>query len=217
VLDTDRAAALDAELKWFGAALGQIRDRQVLRAHLDGVLAELPAELVLGPVAARIHTTLADEQRQARAELERVMRSRRYYALLRELRAWRAQPPITGADPAGDVKRYLRGAERKVRRRLKAATRAAERDAAMHRARKAAKRARYTAELSEPALGSDARASTERAKNIQQRLGERQDHVVAADFLRRVGAVAGTTPGENGFTFGLLYEREIAAAQHIEG
>jgi hypothetical protein len=44
---------------------------------------------------------------------------------------------------------------------------------------------------------------------VQGRLGERQDAVIAAGFLRRVGAAAGTTPGENGFTYGLLLGLEL--------
>jgi CHAD domain-containing protein len=82
----------------------------------------------------------------------------------------------------------------------------------MHRARKAAKRWRYTAELAEGELGKRARKDRKKAKRHQQRLGARQDSVIAADFLLRAGRLAGTTTGENGFTFGLLYQRERDAA-----
>jgi CHAD domain-containing protein len=216
VLETERAARLDVDLKWLAAALGEVRDRQVLRAHLDKILADLPPELVLGPVKARIDQTLTREQQQGVADLERVMRSQRYFALLRELREWSARPPITGDGPAAQVTTFLDKAERKVRQRLKAARHSADRDGAMHRARKAAKRARYTAELSEPKLGQAARKRKKQAKKIQQRLGDRQDRVVAAVFLHRVGAAAGTTPGENGFTFGLLHERELELARRVD-
>jgi CHAD domain-containing protein len=144
------------------------------------------------------------------------MRSRRYFALLRELREWSVRPPINVDHPAAQVATFLHKAERKVRRRLKTAGHSADRDAAMHRARKAAKRARYTAELSEPELGRAARKAKKQAKKLQQRLGDRQDRVVAAAFLLRVGAAAGTTPGENGFTFGLLYERELEHARRAD-
>jgi CHAD domain-containing protein len=82
----------------------------------------------------------------------------------------------------------------------------------MHRARKAAKRLRYTAELTEPELGKKAAKAGKRAKKLQQQLGARQDSVIAAEFLLLAGRVAGTTPDENGFTFGLLYQRERDAA-----
>jgi CHAD domain-containing protein len=211
VLDADRAAALDAELAWYAAALGEVRDRQVLRSRLDDMLAELPPELVLGPVAARIHQTLTAEQLQAEAELTTLMGTRRYFRLLAELRAWQEDLPVGDDHPAAAVDGFVRSAERKVRRRLKKAPEGAGRDEALHRARKAAKRARYAAELSRPALGEPSRARTKRLKKTQQELGTHHDRAVAADFLRRLGAAAGAA-GENGFTFGLLYERERAGA-----
>jgi CHAD domain-containing protein len=83
-----------------------------------------------------------------------------------------------------------------------------ERDIAMHRARKAAKRARYTAELAAPELGGKATKTVARMKQLQNLLGERQDGVVAAELLLRLGRTAGSTADENGFTFGLLFEQE---------
>jgi CHAD domain-containing protein len=211
VLDTRRASALDTELKWYAQALGELRDRQVLRAHLDEQLAALPDELVLGPVAARIHQAIDTELARARVDLDELLVGERYQALMREVTAWHEELPLLQDRPAADVRRYLRAAKRKVRKRLRAAAElppGTERDTAMHSARKAAKRARYTAELSEPLLGSKAEKTVAKMKDVQNALGARQDGVVAAEFLRRLGLVAGTTEGENGFTFGLLFEQE---------
>jgi CHAD domain-containing protein len=212
IMDADRAAALDAELRWFAEVLGTARDRQVLREHLDAALAELPPELVLGPVAARIHTLVTTDLAAAEAKATEAMASARYFALLRELRAWHEQPPLRGDVPAAEAERFVCRSKRAVRRRLGHAAEAADRDAAMHRVRKAAKRLRYAAELVEPELGGTARRQRKQAKRLQSELGQIQDHVVAAQFLLRAGRIAGTTPGENGFTFGLLYQRERAAA-----
>jgi hypothetical protein len=44
-------------------------------------------------------------------------------------------------------------------------------------------------------------------------LGDHQDGVVASATLRTLALTAGTTPGENGFTYGLLYAREQQAAE----
>ncbi len=208
VLDEERAAALDVELAWYATALGELRDRHVLRDHLDAAVAALPAELVLGPVSVRIHQLLDADLAQAQAALDEVMSSGRYFALIRELRAWHDEPPVHTNRPSADAAVFLDAAKRTLRRRLKKARRAGEPDAAMHRARKAAKRLRYVAELCEPELGVPASKARARAKKLQEELGARQDSVVAAEFLRRAGQVAGTAPGENGFTFGLLYERE---------
>ena len=213
--DAGRTAALNAELKWYASSLGAVRDLQVLAGHLGSTLAQLPDDLVLGPVASRIDRTLAAELREARARLGRVLRSRRYLALVQELRAWSQDPPCRGdgSTAAKRVRRYLRRAETKLERRLAKAHRLAvhdpERDEALHRARKAAKRARYTAELAAPVIGKPARSSRKAAKRLQSELGDRQDAVLAVTFLRRLGAVAGTTPGENGFTFGVLLAREL--------
>jgi CHAD domain-containing protein len=208
VLDEDRSAALDVELAWYAAALGELRDRHVLRDHLDAAVAALPAELVIGPVSARIHQLLDADLAQAQSALDEVMSSERYFALIRELRAWHEDPPVHTNRPGADAAQFLVAAKRTLRRRLRKARRAGEPDAAMHRARKAAKRLRYIAELCEPELGEPAVKARKRAKELQEQLGARQDSVVAAEFLRRAGLVAGTTPGENGFTFGLLYEKE---------
>jgi CHAD domain-containing protein len=76
----------------------------------------------------------------------------------------------------------------------------------LHRARKP-KRARYAAELRKP-LDKRAKRTVKHFKHIQTVLGDHQDAVVATDALRRMAVTAGTTPGENGFTYGLLYARE---------
>jgi CHAD domain-containing protein len=211
-LDPARAAQLDEELKWYANALGGVRDLQVLDRKLHAELARLPVELVLGPVAARLRQTLDKERADAQRALDTVMRSRRYAALLRELRDWSHTPPfVVDDEPARRLDRYLRAAEKKVGRRLHAAEAVDDKEPAkndmLHRARKAAKRARYTAELSAPVLGKRAKKAAGHAKKRQRRLGDRQDAVLATAFLRRVGAAAGTTPGENGFTFGILLAR----------
>lgn len=207
-LDQQRSAALDAELAWYAAALGDVRDRHVLRAHLDGELAELAPEQILGPVTARIHAMLAGEEAEAARRLASLMSSERYFELLREVRRWHEELPLVSDEPADKLKRHLKKAKRKVRRRLNAAPSGAGRDVALHRARKAAKRARYTGELSAPVLGGSAESTVDEMKDLQDQLGLRQDRVVAAEFLRRVGAAA-SAAGENGFTYGLLYERQL--------
>jgi len=84
----------------------------------------------------------------------------------------------------------------------------------VHRARKAAKRARYATELATPVLAPRVAARTIRkTMAIQDVLGQFQDSVVAADTLLRMGIRAGGTPNENGFTYGLLYALEQRRAE----
>ena len=213
LLDSAAAGHVDEELKWFAGLLGEVRDRQVQRRRFRGVLSDWPPEIVLGPVANRINTDLHSEQLRARKEVAEAMESPRYLDILATLQQWRAQVPVMTTLSANKLRKRAVRAEHKADRRLAAAVNADD-DAMLHRARKAAKRARYAAELRRPLDESSAVKKTEKHfKRIQRVLGAHQDSVVASDALRRFAVVAGTTDGENGFTFGLLYAREQQIAQ----
>ena len=106
--DREQAAALDTELKWYAAALGEVRDLEVLQQHLLADLAELPVELVLGPVQARLSQTLDAELARARRKLATVMRSKRYLALLNELHSWSIDTPFSSRpEKAEHLTRYV--------------------------------------------------------------------------------------------------------------
>ena len=208
LLDRTAAEHVDEELKWFAGLLGEVRDRQVQRRRFGKVLADWPPELVLGPVANRINSELQSEQLRARKEVTEAMASPRYLDILTILQQWRTQVPTTTEPSAKRLHKRAMKAERKADGRLAAAVDGGD-GAMLHRARKAAKRARYAAELRRPIDGSAAAKKAEKHfKRIQRVLGEHQDSVVASDALRRFALTAGTTPGENGFTYGLLYARE---------
>ncbi|MBW8711598.1 MAG: CHAD domain-containing protein, partial [Mycobacterium sp.] len=202
---------VDDELKWFAGLLGDVRDCQVQRRRFQEALAQLPAELVLGPVANRINTDLQSEQLQARSVVSEAMNSQRYLDLLATLQRWRTVPPLTEPPSLKAVTKRARRAERKADRRLAQAIDAGD-DALLHRARKAAKRARYAAELRAP-IDKRAKETAKHYKQFQRLLGDHQDSVVAMATLRRLAITAGTTAGENGFTYGLLLAREQQAAE----
>jgi CHAD domain-containing protein len=86
------------------------------------------------------------------------------------------------------------------------------RDAALHQARKAAKRARYAGEAAAPAVGAKAGKFTKRMKRLQAELGAHQDTVIARQVVRGLGMTAHLA-GENAYTYGLLHARDTAAAQ----
>jgi hypothetical protein len=50
-------------------------------------------------------------------------------------------------------------------------------------------------------------------EEIQTVLGELQDTVVARNTLLRLATKAGMTPGEGGFTYGLLYAKRTTAGR----
>ncbi|OMC27683.1 CHAD domain-containing protein [Mycobacterium colombiense] len=212
-LDASEIEGMDAELKWFAGLLGEVRDCQVQRARFDQVLDGMPDELILGPVKSRIGSHFASIELPARELVSETMESARYQNMMTALRRWRTEPPVAGAVATGTLRQRARRAQRKADRRLAAALESEE-GAMLHRARKAAKRARYAAELCD-SLGKRNRAkrTIKRYKRIQSTLGDHQDSMVAAEALRRMGSAAGTTVGENGFTFGMMYAREQQIAR----
>jgi CHAD domain-containing protein len=217
VVDVARAGTLEDELVWFAGLLGEVRDREVLEARLLADLAELPTELVVGPVAGQIETELTTQRKVAWDAIIAVLDDDRYRRLLGELRTWRSDAPLTSeaAAPAASVKRYVKRAGKKLDKRLDRAIEAhltgdAEADHLLHQARKAGKRARYAVELAAPALGKKADKLIASRKELQDVLGEHQDSIVAAAFLREEGVRVGIRSGHNGFTYGLLHGRELA-------
>ena len=88
--------AFDAELSWYAALLGEVRDREVQRARFAKAIAALPDEQVLGPGRRPDRgATCWAEQVQHRQALDKAMNGRRYLALLRESRRWVTDPPFT--------------------------------------------------------------------------------------------------------------------------
>ncbi|HEY2313545.1 MAG TPA: CYTH and CHAD domain-containing protein [Streptosporangiaceae bacterium] len=218
VADTEHVAA---ELKWLGDVLGRARDTEVLAAHLHGQQELTDVAQLLGPVAARIDSHFAAAGAAARTAVLRALKSQRYLALLTDLDALIADPPL---GPAGDaaagpalaaaVARSYRTTRRRMRRAL-AALPGPDRDAAFHQARKAAKRARYAAEAATAVAGHDARRLAAQMKKLQSVLGDHQDTVIARQLERRLG-VSAHLAGENAFSYGLFYERDACDARLLQ-
>jgi CHAD domain-containing protein len=164
---------------------------------------------------------------QARAqrgwsEIHANLDSDRYAALVTDLEVWRSDPPYTerAAAPATKVKKYIKAANAKLDKRLQLALAAAaaghpEVDELFHSARKAGKRARYAVELALPLWGEKAEQIIAERKGLQDVLGEHQDSIVSAQFLREQGIRSGNRSGHNGFTYGLLYAQQLARAASV--
>ncbi|MFJ6851711.1 CHAD domain-containing protein [Streptomyces sp. NPDC091271] len=217
VLDRNVTDPLRAELKWLAAELGVDRDQEVLGERLRSHAAALPDTLLLGPVSARLTLTSVARRTGSRRRVASVLDSERYLALLDSLDALLADPPLlpAAARPPRDAlpRAVLKDYERLATRVEHALDQqpGAERDVAMHEARKAAKRVRYAAEAARPALGKPAKKFAKRMKSVQSVLGDHQDSVVSRDALRTL-AVQAHGAGESAFTWGLLYGHEEAAA-----
>jgi CHAD domain-containing protein len=201
VLDAERTVPLGPELRWLAAVLGEVRDLEVLRMRF----ADAPAFLV---------EDLEKRERTAYRRMNASLREPRYFALLDELDRLILDPPLAGA------------ADRKARKELPLlVTRAWDRmakdyasiksaddpDVARHETRKAAKRARYAAELAVPVLGVAAKRVVKDAKRIQEVLGGYQDGVIAMEHLA-TAAKRTKVPAE-AFTLGVLYGQEQCEAE----
>ncbi|WP_431949256.1 CHAD domain-containing protein [Actinacidiphila sp. bgisy167] len=222
--ELDRAVTdpIGDELKWLAGVLGLERDREVLADRLRDRLAELPPELATKTLAARIGGD-APVHEGARKQLLRELGSGRYFRLLDTLESLLADPPLldAAAAPAADaVAKAVRRDHRRLRRRVEPALRMEpghERDLALHEARKAAKRARYSSEASQavPALRKAAKKHTKRMKAVQQLLGEHQDSVICREALLRLADDA-RAAGEDTFPYGVLYQLERERADTVE-
>ena len=199
---TDDAWVL-SELRQLAAVLGVARDAEVLAEKYREALESLPAELVRGPV----HERLVDgARRRYQSGLRRAvaaMRTPRYFRLLDALEELAASEPAPTESPA---KVSIDAPYKRIRKAAKTARRSDDRDEALHRIRKGAKRLRYTA----TATGADRVAAA--AKDIQTLLGDHQDSVVSRAHLSQQAFIAHTA-GEDTFTYGLLHQREAGLAR----
>jgi CHAD domain-containing protein len=221
VIPRSRSAKAAAELKWLGGLLGPVRDGEVLPGHLRASLRSVPVELLIGPVQARVQGHFSPRRAAAYAELIEALDSPRYAALRAELGRLTTEPPLgpRAGDPAREVlpaavQRAYRQAKKRMRRARHTPSGPA-RDAALHEARKSARRARYAAEAARPAAGKPARRFSRQMKKVQSVLGDHQDSVIARQAARDLG-IGAHLAGENAFSYGLLYELQSHQAGHLQ-
>ncbi len=191
------------ELRQLAAVLGGARDAEVLAERYERALDELPGELVRGPVRQRLVDGAKKHYQSGLRRSLIAMRSQRYFRLLDALEGLVAAEPPTPQPGEALAQLTIGSAYKRVHKAAKAAAQAAnaDRDEALHRIRKGAKRLRYTA----AATGDD--KVSERAKTIQTLLGDHQDSVVSRTHLSHQ-AEAAHAAGEDTFTYGLLYQLE---------
>jgi CHAD domain-containing protein len=204
----DRAVRADAawvldELRLLAGVLGVARDAEVLAEKYQTALDGLPAELVRGPVRERLVDGARNRYQIGWRRSLTAMRSERYLRLLDALEALVAadlEPPAPGEEAAPVT---IGSAYKRIRKAAKRADAAQDedRDEALHRIRKGAKRLRYTA------AATGAGKVAERAKVVQTVLGDHQDAVVSRTHLSQQ-AEAAHAAGEDTFTYGVLYQLE---------
>ena len=204
-VDETWAKPLRAELRWFGAELGQVRDVEVLHERLALHAALLP-DTEADAARSAIRRLDADHLR-ARTELLRTLREPRYAQLHRALHDAVRDPKLA---PAASLRATdaLPGAVRPIWRKLRRAVDAlgpAPSDAALHQVRIRAKRCRYAAEVAAPVVGRPARDFATALTHVQDVLGEHQDGTVADGWLAK--AAPESSPAE-AYALGMLAEIE---------
>lgn len=210
--DTPEVGELSRELGWLADQLGEVRDLEVLEERLRKEAELLPPEDAA--IGMRVAGLLEAQIQPARAKLLQSLDSERYLQLVERLVAFAKSPPLTEAnvEPAAEVLPTL---VRKPWRRLRMAVAAlpsplAAGDDQLHRIRILAKRARYAAEAAAPVAGKDAERFAKAVTAVQTLLGEHQDSVVAATFLRSAARAA-----RRAFVAGQLHEIERAAQVRV--
>ncbi|MFJ4929571.1 CHAD domain-containing protein [Streptomyces sp. NPDC088736] len=221
VLDRAVTDPIGEELKWLAGELGVGRDQEVLAERLTEALDGLPEALVTGPVRDRLRTWSQARGEGSRRHVIAVLDGDRYLGLLAALDGAVDDPPLLKA-AAGDPAKVIAKAVRKDFAKVSALVDqalglapGADRDLAMHEARKKAKRTRYAAEAATPALGGPAAGLVKAMKSLQSLLGDHQDGVMAREALRDLAAQAHAA-GESAFTYGVLYGREERRAAEVE-
>jgi CHAD domain-containing protein len=172
-------------------------------------------------VPTRLSTWSDARRGGSRQRLIAVLDGERYLDLLTALDALVADPPLLKAaagDPSTVIAKAVRKDFKKVSDLIGEALErpsGADRDFAMHEARKKAKRTRYAAEAAAPALGKPAADLVKSMKSLQSLLGDHQDSVMAREAVLELGAQA-YAAGESAFTYGVLYGREEQRAAAAE-
>lgn len=207
------AEALRTELAWGGDLWGAVRDAEVQRERLTQDVERL-GEADREPALRAITAGLEERREVARQAALAELPGERWQGLVAHLADAAAAPRITARSeaPAGDV---LPRRVRKASRRLIDAVTLLEPDsppAQWHQARILAKRARYVAEATAPALGAAAERQGEALERVTDLLGDLHDAAVARRTLRTLAAHPGTD-GPTGYALGLLDAIEAERAQ----
>lgn len=176
---------LERELDWLGTVLGQVRDVDVLRAHLRAELR--PLDGAAATAVRRVLARLETERTRARAGALAALASPRYARLRDGLREALRRPRLASADVS------LAGVARRQFKKLSKAVHAlpgTPSNRQLHAVRIRVKRARYAAELAEATVDRRGRRFLRKAAALQDILGEHQDAVVAEQRLRQLTRTA---------------------------
>ncbi len=213
VLDPVWVRHVRADLRWAGAALGRVRDADVLMDRLDLASTDTVDD---DDDAGRseLRERLMEQRRQAAEDLAAALVEARYLRLLDRVHAASILPPFSGHQAGDDEPRLEPGdlARRAVARpiarswrplykRARQAARNHPTDGDLHQVRIKAKQVRYASEAAASVVGRRAQRTARAAKKLQTVLGDHHDAVTAEAWL---AAEARRATSKASYTAGLL-------------
>jgi CHAD domain-containing protein len=184
---TVEVAAVRSELAWVAAALGAVRDVDVMTERITALAADLPPED--HGAAAPMLRQLERERAAGMRKLMRALGSARFAKLSGRLAAITDAPPLT-TEAQESARKVLEPLAHRPWRKVRSAI--AEIDAGdtepsdevLHELRIRAKRARYAAEAVGGAAGPKVRRRAKQLAELQGVLGDLHDVAVATSWLR---------------------------------
>ncbi|HEX2740682.1 MAG TPA: CHAD domain-containing protein, partial [Rubrobacter sp.] len=213
----ERARWLREELRWVAHALGDVRDLDVQIERFQAWKEEADEESA--EFLDRILKITEKRRVEARKNMLDVLESGRYERLESSFAEMLRRGPeeelaqSNGHDPARE--KITAAAPPLVSRRYRTWRKAAKRldenssPEAFHDVRKKGKRLRYTLEFVSEVYGKPVQRLVKPLKALQDDLGDHQDAVVTAGFLRELGTKTDGTrvPRGAAFTMGVYSER----------
>lgn len=211
----ERARWLREELRWVAHALGDVRDLDVQIERFQAWKEEADEESA--EFLDRILKITEKRRVEARKNMLDVLESGRYERLESSFAEMlRRGPEEELAQSNGSARERITAAapplvSRRYRTWRKAAKRLDENSSpeAFHDVRKKGKRLRYTLEFVSEVYGKPVQRLVKPLKALQDDLGDHQDAVVTAGFLRELGTKTDGTrvPRGAAFTMGVYAER----------
>jgi CHAD domain-containing protein len=173
----------ETHVKWMFHLLGEVRDLDIEINLLTTTCDFADSEVI---------DLIREERIAAKERVNEAIRSDRYTSLISEARTilskgpskvrGLAAVPLLAAAP--DLAERAFRQTRKIGQRI----RGSSSDENIHRLRKSAKRLRYTLEFFSDLFPERVEHLIKELKNVQDLLGERQDRVILAGHLRRLGS-----------------------------
>jgi triphosphatase len=214
----ERAGWFGEELRWVAHALGDVRDLDVQIERFQAWKREADEEG--SRFLDRILSITRKRRAEARKNMLEVLDSERYERLESSFAEMLRRGPGTGLELEQANGREMAGEpvtaaapaliSRRYRKWRKAAKRLDQNSSPedFHDARKKGKRLRYTLEFVSEVYGKPAQKLIKPLKALQDDLGDHQDAIVAAGYLKELGTTTGGTRVQRGvaFTMGVYSE-----------